>query len=79
MGLVFVVFAFFMGIIIGSFFEKKRIEAINDPEKAKNNFWVWENPATLFFVKVKWWSVIFILMLIYFLIYGYVPVMTNRI
>ena len=65
--------------MIGSYFEKRRKEALNDPQIAEKNTIKWEVPATLFFIKIKWWGLIFIFMIIYFLQFGYVPVMTDRI
>ncbi len=68
-----------LNFIVGSFLEKKRKEAIQYPKLAEESFFNWELPSTLFFINVKWWSLVFLLMIIYFLQYGYVPVMTDRI
>lgn len=68
-----------LNFMVGSFLDKKRIEALTHPEIAEKNIIKWELPSSLFFIKVKWWSLVFVGMIIYFLMYGYVPVMTNRI
>lgn len=63
---------------VGSFLEKKRYEALNDPEKAEKHFFKWELPSTLFFIPVKWWGIVFIIMLAYFHYNGWIPVMTGK-
>lgn len=63
---------------IGSYFDKKRLEVLNDPSKAEAHYIKWELRFTFLFIPVKWWGVIFIIMLAYFHYNGWIPVMTGR-